>query len=105
MYIHPLKLLLLMPLSNIPNGTHPELRSVDGGYGPAESIGDAGSEANLDFQMAYGLIYPQQAVVFQVDDEVYQYNQTTNNSPYRGFFNSRPRSFITYKNPLLTPIV
>ncbi|ORY56843.1 alkaline serine protease [Pseudomassariella vexata] len=73
---------------NIPNGTHPELRSINGGEGPAKSISSAGAESNLDFQMAYGLIWPQQTVLFQVDDEYYQYNQTTSNTPYRGFFNN-----------------
>ncbi|KAI1858042.1 uncharacterized protein JN550_012935 [Neoarthrinium moseri] len=73
---------------DIPNGTHPELRSVNGGIGPVDDVRDAGTEANLDFQMAYGLIWPQDAVLYQVDDEVYQYNQTTNNTPFRGFFNN-----------------
>jgi tripeptidyl-peptidase I len=73
---------------DIPNGTHPELRSINGGLGPTNDIREAGSESNLDFQMAYGLIWPQNTVLYQVDDEDYQYNQTTNNTPYKGFFNS-----------------
>ncbi|KAI8634505.1 peptidase S8/S53 domain-containing protein [Xylariaceae sp. FL1651] len=72
---------------NIPNGTHPELLSVDGGEGATTDLGDAGSEANLDFQMAYGLIWPQEPTLFQVDDEWYQHSQLTSNE-YSGFFNN-----------------
>ncbi|KAI1214352.1 subtilisin-like protein [Annulohypoxylon truncatum] len=73
---------------NIPNGTHPELFSVDGGQGPTTSLRMAGSEANLDFQMAYGLIYPQDTVLYQVDDEWYQNIYQTDPAAYTGFFNN-----------------
>ncbi|KAI1087614.1 subtilisin-like protein [Rostrohypoxylon terebratum] len=73
---------------DIPNGTHPELFSVDGGQGPTTSLRMAGSEANLDFQMAYGLIYPQETVLYQVDDEWYQNNYQTDPAAYTGFFNN-----------------
>ncbi|KAI1266121.1 peptidase S8/S53 domain-containing protein [Xylariaceae sp. FL1019] len=72
---------------SIPNGTHPELLSVNGGEGPAQNIDAAGSEANLDFEMAYGLIWPQEPALFQVDDEWYQESQRTE-STYAGFFNN-----------------
>ncbi|KAI2465624.1 subtilisin-like protein [Annulohypoxylon bovei var. microspora] len=72
----------------IPNGTHPELFSVDGGQGPTTSLSMAGSEANLDFQMAYGLIYPQDTVLYQVDDEWYQNTYQTDPAAYTGFFNN-----------------
>ncbi|KAK8133413.1 hypothetical protein PG984_005425 [Apiospora sp. TS-2023a] len=73
---------------NVPNGTHPELRSINGGLGVTTDLGLAGSEANLDFQMAYGLIWPQQTVLYSVDDEYYQDNQAGTDSPYKGFFNN-----------------
>ncbi|KAK8026252.1 hypothetical protein PG990_004075 [Apiospora arundinis] len=72
----------------IPNGTHPELRSINGGLGVTDDLRQAGSEANLDFQMAYGLIWPQQTVLYSVDDEYYQDNQASADSPYKGFFNN-----------------
>lgn len=75
--------------SEIPNGTHPELFSVDGGQGPTTSLRLAGSEANLDFQMAYGLIWPQDTVLYQVDDEWYQSIYQTDPAAYTGFFNSK----------------
>ncbi|KAK8095051.1 alkaline serine protease AorO [Apiospora hydei] len=72
----------------IPNGTHPELRSINGGRGVTTDLRLAGTEANLDFQMAYGLIWPQQTVLYSVDDEYYQKNQAGADSPYKGFFNN-----------------
>ncbi|KAI0876507.1 peptidase S8/S53 domain-containing protein [Hypoxylon argillaceum] len=72
---------------DIPNGTHPELLSVNGGEGATEDLYDAGTESNLDFQMAYGLIWPQEPALFQVDDEWYQQSQLTS-SEYAGFFNN-----------------
>ncbi|KAI1374799.1 subtilisin-like protein [Hypoxylon crocopeplum] len=74
--------------SEIPNGTHPELFSVDGGQGATTNLRLAGSEANLDFQMAYGLIWPQEAVLYQVDDEWYQNTYQTDPMAYTGFFNN-----------------
>ncbi|KAI1337368.1 subtilisin-like protein [Xylariaceae sp. FL0016] len=73
---------------NIPNGTHPELLSVDGGEGATENLRLAGSESNLDFQMAYGLIWPQEPALFQVDDEWYQQAQQSEPLEYTGFFNN-----------------
>ncbi|KAI0007511.1 putative alkaline serine protease AorO [Xylariaceae sp. FL0662B] len=72
----------------IPNGTHPELLSVNGGQGPTTSLRMAGAESNLDFQMAYGLIWPQEPVLFQVDDEWYQQAMQTAPLEYTGFFNN-----------------
>ncbi|OTB14731.1 hypothetical protein K445DRAFT_62316 [Daldinia sp. EC12] len=73
---------------DIPNGTHPELFSVDGGQGPTRNLRLAGSEANLDFQMAYGLIWPQEPALYQVDDEWYQTNYEFDPESYMGFFNN-----------------
>ncbi|KAI0401512.1 peptidase S8/S53 domain-containing protein [Xylaria palmicola] len=72
---------------NIPNGTFPELLSVNGGEGSTKEILDAGTESNLDFQMAYGLIWPQEPALFQVDDEWYQQSQLSS-AEYAGFFNN-----------------
>lgn len=83
-----------MASSEIPNGTHPELFSVDGGQGPTTSLRMAGSEANLDFQMAYGLIWPQNTVLYQVDDEWYQSIYQTDPTAYTGFFNSNTNPFL-----------
>jgi tripeptidyl-peptidase-1 len=48
----------------------------------------AGIEADLDFEVAMPLIWPQKTVLYQVDDEFYQLEQTKSTTEYIGFFNS-----------------
>lgn len=69
--------------SDIPTGTHPIHRLIDGAQAPAKSQLKAGPESNLDFQISYPLIWPQNSVLFQTDDPVYQQNYT-----YKGFLNN-----------------
>ncbi|CAK7275494.1 hypothetical protein SEPCBS119000_006718 [Sporothrix epigloea] len=72
---------------DIPNGTYPIPRLVDGAT--ADTVVKlAGGEANLDFEAAMPLIYPQKAVLFQVDDERIEVNETMDDSPYAGFYNT-----------------
>ncbi|KAL4898153.1 peptidase S8/S53 domain-containing protein [Aspergillus ambiguus] len=66
----------------IPDGTHPTLRAIDGATAPTNVL-SAGPESNLDFQISYPLIWPQNSVLFQTDDNVYQSNYT-----YEGFLNN-----------------
>ncbi|TVY71195.1 Tripeptidyl-peptidase sed1 [Lachnellula suecica] len=66
----------------IPNGTAPNLRSVDGAQAPAQ-LDSAGSESNLDFQLAFPIVYPQGTELFQVDDA-----PLTRGSPLVGLFNN-----------------
>jgi tripeptidyl-peptidase-1 len=57
---------------NIPNGTYPEERVIDGSIGAIEDTPDFLSidlEAPLDFDSSWPLIYPQGLVLFQEDDE------------------------------------
>lgn len=76
----------------IPNGTYPEERLVDGAVGSAEDAGlaeeDAGVESDLDFQSAWPLIWPQGTVLFQTDDQYYEVNQSSADTPYLGFYNT-----------------
>ncbi|KIH86515.1 alkaline serine protease [Sporothrix brasiliensis 5110] len=72
---------------NIPQGTYPIPRLIDGATADTQPD-TAGGEAELDFQAAMPLIYPQQAVLFQVDDERIQSNMTMGNTPYLGFWNT-----------------
>ncbi|KAJ5437704.1 Peptidase S8/S53 subtilisin/kexin/sedolisin [Penicillium cf. griseofulvum] len=51
----------------IPNGTHPTLKSVDGGEAPTNTS-TAGPESDLDFQISYPIIWPQNSILFQTDD-------------------------------------
>lgn len=54
---------LLAP--NIPILTEPILQGVDGGKAPGLV---ATGESDLDFQISYPIIYPQQSKLFQTDD-------------------------------------
>ena len=57
---------------NIPQGTHPILASIDGGFAPGVFVNDSNPlelenpETALDLQVAYPLIYPQNIELFQV---------------------------------------
>ncbi|KAL4921471.1 peptidase S8/S53 domain-containing protein [Aspergillus aurantiobrunneus] len=68
--------------SNIPNSTHPTLHSINGAQAPAP-VDNAGPESSIDFQVAYPLIWPQNTILFQTDDPVYQ-----NNYDFDGFLNN-----------------
>ncbi|KAK0625070.1 Pro-kumamolisin, activation domain-containing protein [Bombardia bombarda] len=72
----------------IPNGTHPELRAINGAYGPTENVFTAGFEADLDFEVSIPLVWPQKTVLWQTDDEWYETNQLRANTRYPGFFNT-----------------
>lgn len=72
----------------VANGSHPELRLINGAEGPTTNINAAGEEADLDFEVAMPLIWPQKTVLFQTDDEIYQLEQTKATTKYIGFFNS-----------------
>jgi hypothetical protein len=82
--------------SEIPNGTYPIERLVDGAFGafedsPSPSRSGINLEPPLDFDSSWPLIYPQQLFLFQVDDVVHEKNTTLP----RGFFNSKFRFYLT----------
>lgn len=66
-------------LNKIPD-TRPILDSVDGATAPSNT---AGPESNLDFQISYPIIYPQNSILFQTDDPVYEANYS-----FPGFLNN-----------------
>ncbi|KAJ6177663.1 hypothetical protein N7519_008124 [Penicillium mononematosum] len=68
--------------STIPQGTHPILKSVDGGEAPTDTS-RAGPESDLDFQISYPIIWPQNSILFQSDDMHYENHYT-----FRGFLNT-----------------
>lgn len=76
----------------IPNGTYPTEELVDGAVGSIEEAGidedDAGVESDLDFMASWPLIWPQKTVLFQTDDQYYEINQTSSDTPYFGFYNT-----------------
>lgn len=68
---------------NIPFGTGPTLKAVDGATAPVSNIMNAGPESDLDFQISYPIIYPQKEILFQTDDDYYEANYI-----YEGFLNN-----------------
>ncbi|OPB46007.1 protease s8 tripeptidyl peptidase [Trichoderma guizhouense] len=91
----------------IPNGTHPALDSVDGAKAPV-SQGNAGGESNLDFELAYPIIYPQTTTLFQTDDAFYAQQFT---GVFNTFFDALDGSYCTYSafgetgnDPTLDPV-
>ncbi|EGP87472.1 unnamed protein product [Zymoseptoria tritici ST99CH_1A5] len=77
-----LNLFFLTLQQRIPIGTHPKLEAIDGAQAPATVL-NAGPESDLDFQISYPIIWPQNSVLFQTDDPVYEANYT-----YEGFLNN-----------------
>ncbi|KAI9711500.1 MAG: hypothetical protein M1820_002063 [Bogoriella megaspora] len=67
--------------TNIPTATRPQLEGIDGGTAPSPT---AGGESDLDFQISYPIIYPQNSVLFQTDDLPY----ATGRQPSGGFLNT-----------------
>jgi tripeptidyl-peptidase I len=52
---------------HIPQGTHPKPAFIDGAQAPVP-VADAGGESDLDFELAYPILWPQGTVLFQTDD-------------------------------------
>ena len=68
----------------IPQGTHPNPAFIDGATAPTD-VANAGGESDLDFQLAYPLLYPQTITLYQTDDLYYATNP---NSTSTGGFNT-----------------
>ena len=68
----------------IPRGTHPIPAFIDGAHAPV-ALKNAGGESELDFELAYPLIYPQSITLYQTDDKFYATNSTNTAS---GGFNT-----------------
>ncbi|KAH8662523.1 peptidase S8/S53 domain-containing protein [Xylariales sp. PMI_506] len=67
--------------TNVPQGTHPILASVDGGLAPVAQDSELNSgESDLDLNIITSLTYPQNVTLYQVDDLVEE--------DYYGFLNT-----------------
>ncbi|KAL6894985.1 peptidase S8/S53 domain-containing protein [Trichoderma evansii] len=81
---------------SVPKGTHPILNSIDGGKAPVP-VADAGGESNLDFELAYPIIYPQTTTLYQTDDTFYATsNSSTTGGIFNTFFDAIDGSYCTY---------
>ena len=90
----------------IPNGTYPIEKLIDGAIGAAQTADEVGAESNLDFEASQPLIWPQRTILFQTDDQYIEINQTDLHTPYLGFWNSELPLFHIYTTipcPLSNP--
>ena len=74
--------------TNIPNGTHPVLNSINGAIGSVTNISEAGLEVLLDLELAYPLIYPQQIRLLEVLDQAQIENITYGQSSFDSFLDA-----------------
>ena len=77
----------------IPVTTAPELEGIDGGFAPSAY---AGGESDLDFQISYPIIYPQQEILFQTDDLFYALGLEGGGGFLNTFFDAIDGSYCTY---------
>lgn len=78
---------------NIPILTRPQLRGIDGGFAPGVM---AGGESDLDFQISYPIVYPQQEVLFQTDDFFYATGLEGGGGFLNTFFDAIDGSYCTF---------
>jgi tripeptidyl-peptidase I len=71
----------------IPQGTHPEPAFIDGAQAPVP-VADAGGESDLDFELAYPILWPQGTVLFQTDDINYATGVITTDGAFNTFLDA-----------------
>ncbi|KUJ20186.1 subtilisin-like protein [Mollisia scopiformis] len=76
----------------IPQGTHPVPAFIDGAQAPVPQY-DAGPESDLDLQLSYPIIYPQNVTLFQTDD---LYSAYTSRGFLNTFLDAIDGSYCTY---------
>lgn len=77
---------------NIPVTTAPKLEGIDGGTAPSVY---AGGESDLDFQISYPIIYPQNSILFQTDDYLYASGVEASTGFLNTFFDAIDGSYCT----------
>ncbi|KAI4154970.1 MAG: hypothetical protein LQ340_001318, partial [Diploschistes diacapsis] len=78
---------------NIPATTKPILEGIDGGTAP---MATAGGESDLDFQISYPIIYPQNSILFQTDDLPYATGEQSSSGFLNTFLDAIDGSYCTY---------
>jgi len=72
---------------HIPQGTHPKPAFIDGAQAPVP-VADAGGESDLDFELAYPILWPQGTVLFQTDDINYATGVVTADGGFNTFLDA-----------------
>lgn len=71
----------------IPQGTHPKPAFIDGASAPVP-VAQAGGESDLDFELAYPILYPQGTVLYQTDDINYATGVIYTNGGFNTFLDA-----------------
>ncbi|PWY96667.1 aorsin [Aspergillus sclerotioniger CBS 115572] len=94
----------------IPQGTHPKPAFIDGADAPVNTS-DAGAESDLDFQLAYPIVYPQTITLYQTDDINYASGEIETDGFFNTFLDAVDGSYCTYcaygecgDSPTLDPV-
>lgn len=80
---------------SIPQGTHPTPQFIDGANAPV-AVNEAGGESDLDFELAYPLIYPQNISLYQTDDSFYTGLESDSSGFLNTFLDALDGSYCTY---------
>jgi len=68
---------------------------ADGGEAPVV-VGFAGGESDLDFELAFPIVYPQNITLYQVDDTYYSEGYSNATGNFNTFFDAIDGSYCTY---------
>lgn len=81
----------------VPNGTHPVLKGIDGGYAPlAPNNPNVGGESDIDIDITISLIYPQTVTLYQVDDYIYAPEEVALDNTFNTFLDALDGSYCSY---------
>ena len=80
----------------IPQNTHPKPSFIDGAKAPVP-VKQAGGESDLDFELAYPILWPQTPTLYQTDDIHYATNpNSTSTGGFNTFLDAIDGSYCTY---------
>ncbi|KAJ5143670.1 Peptidase S8/S53 subtilisin/kexin/sedolisin [Penicillium bovifimosum] len=96
----------------IPQGTYPIPALIDGAnYSVPDYSALNSGESDIDIDMAYALIYPQEVTLYQVDDQVYEPVEVATTNLFNTFLDALDGSYCTYSaygetgnNPDIDPV-
>ncbi|KAH8703187.1 putative protease S8 tripeptidyl peptidase I [Talaromyces proteolyticus] len=81
----------------IPQGTYPTPHLIDGAnYSVPANSSLNGGESNIDIEMTISLIYPQETVLYQVDDQLYEPAEVATTNLFNTFLDALDGSYCNY---------
>ncbi|MCJ1355544.1 MAG: hypothetical protein MMC33_005536 [Icmadophila ericetorum] len=81
----------------VPQGTFPIPALIDGAnYSVSLDSSFNSGEANIDIDMAYSLIYPQEVTLYQTDDQIYEPEEVATTNVFNTFLDALDGSYCTY---------